>query len=226
MNQEQVVKTSVASLEHRVFTRTQREDLMIDSSTTESLKQAPNSSRRTVSMNWRQKGIAALRIIFGLVYVVAALLKWQPQFQSTFVDQVSAAKDGQVAAVQTWISFWITLVSANPLLFARIEAITESAIAVFLLLGIFSNLTYVAGICLSLIIWTVPEGFGGPYVPGHSTDIGTALPYAILFAFLLFIAAGRYYGLDQWLTPKLGRLGFLASGSIKQCANKERSTAA
>jgi uncharacterized membrane protein YphA (DoxX/SURF4 family) len=199
---------------------------MIDSSTTESLKQAPNTSRRTVSMNWRQKGIAALRIIFGLVYVVAALLKWQPQFQRTFVDQVSAAKDGQVAAVQTWISFWITLVSANPLLFARIEAITESAIAVFLLLGIFSNLTYVAGICLSLIIWTVPEGFGGPYVPGHSTDIGTALPYAILFAVLLFIAAGRYYGLDQWLTPKLGRLGFLASGSTKQCANKEKSTAA
>ncbi len=189
---------------------------MIDSPITRPLGQTRISSHLPTPMNWRQKGVGMARIIFGLVYVVAATLKWQPQFQNTFVAQVSAAEAGQPGPIQAWISFWANLVSVNPLLFARIEATTETAIAVFLILGLFSNLISIVGIFLSLGIWSIPEGFGGPYIPGHSTDIGTAFPYAILFAVLLFLSAGRYYGLDQWLTPRLGRLGFLASGAIKR----------
>jgi uncharacterized membrane protein YphA (DoxX/SURF4 family) len=109
------------------------------------------------------------------------------------------------------------------LLFARILASTEAVIAAFLILGLFSNLTYIVGIFLSLGIWAIPEGFGGPYIAGVTTDIGTAFPYAILFAVLLFLTAGRYYGLDQWLTPRLGRLGFLASGSLSSLSNGEKT---
>ncbi len=189
---------------------------MIDNPTTKPLQQTAISSYHPMSMNWRERGVGLVRIIFGLVYVVAATLKWQPQFQNTFVQQISAVSDGQPAPIQAWISFWTHLVSINPLLFARIEATTETAIAFFLIFGIFSNLTYIVGIFLSLGIWSTAEGFGGPYIPGHNTDIGTAFPYAILFAVLLFLSAGRYYGLDQWLTSKLGRLGFLASGSFRR----------
>ena len=189
---------------------------MIDNSATKPLQQTTISSRRLIRMNWRERGVGIARIIFGLVYVVAATLKWQPQFQNTFVQQISAVSDGQPAPIQAWISFWTHLISINPLLFARIEATTETAIAVFLIFGIFSNLTSIVGIFLSLGIWSTAEGFGGPYIPGHSTDIGTAFPYAILFAVLLFLSAGRYYGVDQWLTSKLGRLGFLASGSFRR----------
>jgi thiosulfate dehydrogenase [quinone] large subunit len=190
---------------------------MIDNSITKPLQQtAILSRRRPIAMNWRERGVGLMRIIFGLVYVVAATLKWQPQFQNTFVQQISAASDGQAAPIQAWITFWTHLVSINPVLFARIEATTETAIAVFLIFGIFSNLTFIVGIFLSLGIWSTAEGFGGPFIPGQSTDIGTALPYAILFAVLLFLSAGRYYGVDQWLTAKLGRLGFLASGSFRR----------
>jgi len=115
-----------------------------------------------------------------------------------------------------WISFWTNLVSVNPLLFARIEATIETAIAVFLIFGILSNLTSVVGILLSLGIWSTAEGFGGPLIPGQSTDIGTAFAYAVLFAVFLCLSAGRYHGVDQWLTPVLGRLGFLASGSLRR----------
>lgn len=189
---------------------------MITNSPSSPLRIANIPLQRLAPQNWRHKGIGLLRIAFGLVWVVAASLKWQPQFQNNFVDQISATKDGQVALVQGWISFWTNIVSTNPLLFARIEASTETAIAIFLIFGILSNVTYIVGLLLSLGIWSTAEGFGGPYMPGHSTDVGTALPYAILFAVLLSISAGRYYGLDQWLTPRLGRLGFLASGSIRQ----------
>ena len=175
------------------------------------MRQTPVSSHRPRPLNWRERGVGIARIVFGLVWVVAAVLQWLPQFQNSFVAQVAAAKAGQPAFIQGWITFWANLVSVNPLLFARIEATTESALALFLILGLFSNLTYIVGIFLSLGIWAIPEGFGGPYIAGVTTDIGTAFPYAILFAVLLFLAAGRYYGLDQWLTPRLGRLGFLAS---------------
>ncbi len=189
---------------------------MIESPTTKPLYQSPISSYRPAAMNWRERGVGIARIIFGLVYVVAAALKWQPQFQNTFVEQVSAAKADQAAPIEAWISFWAHLVSINPLLFARIEASTESAIALFLIFGILSNLTFIVGIFLSLGIWSIAEGFGGPYRPGQTTDIGTAFPYAILFALLFFLSAGRYYGLDSWLTPRLGPLGFLACGSLKR----------
>ena len=189
---------------------------MINNLTTSPLHQTRISSNRLAPMNWREKGIGISRIIFGLAWAVAAVLKWQPQFQQTFVDQVSGASAGQPAPIMGWISFWTNLVSINPLLFARIEATTETAIAVCLIFGILSNLTSVVGLLLSLGIWSTAEGFGGPLVPGHSTDIGTAFAYAILFAVLLCLSAGRYYGVDQWLTPVLGRLGFLASGSLRR----------
>jgi thiosulfate dehydrogenase (quinone) large subunit len=188
---------------------------MIDSSTTKPLRQTPVSSYHPATMNWRERGVGIARVIFGLVWVVAAILQWLPQFQNTFVGQVAAAKGGQPGFIQGWISFWANLVSVNPLLFARMLATTETLIAAFLILGIFSNLTYIVGIFLSLGIWSIPEGFGGPYIPGATTDIGTAFPYAILFVVLLCLSAGRYYGLDQWLTSRLGRLGFLASGSFR-----------
>jgi len=189
---------------------------MINNTTTSSLRQTPVSSHRPRPLNWRERGVGITRIVFGLVWVVAALLQWLPQFQNSFVAQVAAAKDGQPALIQGWISFWANAVSVNPLLFARILASSEAVIAAFLILGLFSNLTYIVGIFLSLGIWAIPEGFGGPYIAGVTTDIGTAFPYAILFAVLLFLSAGRYYGLDQWLTPRLGRLGFLASSSFRR----------
>ena len=189
---------------------------MIDHSKTSPLQSIPTTSYDRTPMNWRERGVGIARIIFGLVWVVAALLQWLPQFQNTFVAQVAAAKTGQPGFIQAWISFWANLVSVNPLLFARVLATTEAMLAVFLILGLFSNLTSLVGIFLSLGIWAVPEGFGGPYIPGFSTDVGTAFPYAILFLVLLCLSAGRYYGLDQWLTPRLGRLGFLASGSLRR----------
>lgn len=189
---------------------------MIDHRKTSPLHRFTPSSYDKAPMNWRQKGVGITRIIFGLVLAAAAFLKWQPQFQNSFVAQVTAAQGGQPAPIVNWISFWAHLVSVNPLLFARIEASTETALALFLLLGILSNLTCAVGILLSLGIWAIPEGFGGPYVAGQSTDIGAGLPYAIVFALLLFLSAGRYYGLDSWFTQKLGRLGLLASGSFRR----------
>ncbi len=102
---------------------------MINNLTTSPLHQTRISSNLLAPMNWREKGIGISRIIFGLAWAVAAVLKWQPQFQQTFVDQVPGASAGQPAPIMGWISFWTNLVSVNPLLFARIEATSASLLA-------------------------------------------------------------------------------------------------
>lgn len=164
---------------------------------------------------WRAKGIAGLRIIFGLVWAVDAWFKWQPGFINQFADYLTGALEGQPAAVQAWINFWINIVQVDPHVFAHIVAISETAIALGLIFGVFSNLTNLGGVLLSLVIWSTAEGFGGPYVPG-SADIGSAVIYALVFAGLFLANAGLVLGLDRWLTPALGRAGFLASGPLPQ----------
>jgi thiosulfate dehydrogenase (quinone) large subunit len=161
---------------------------------------------------WRAKAIALLRVAFGLIWAIAAWLKWQPQFINSFSEQVSASQEGQPAAIQAWISFWSHLINTNPHLFAYVLASTETAIAVCLIFGLLTNLTCVVSLLLSLGIWSVGEGFGGPYKLGVSTDVGKSLVYALFSGVLLAIAAGRYYSVDQWLTRRLGRFGFLAAG--------------
>ena len=48
------------------------------------------------------------------------------------------------------------------------------------------------GILYRLFVWSVAEGFGGPYVPGTTTDVGAAIIYSLLFLALLLADAGRF----------------------------------
>jgi nitrite reductase (NO-forming) len=172
------------------------------------------SKETSALSSWRLKGMGILRIVFGLIWAVDAWFKWQPDFIHNFESYLSGTLDGQPAAVQAWINFWIHVVNVNPHVFAYLVAIGETAVAIGLIFGLFSNLTNIVGILLSVVIWATAEGFGGPYTAG-STDIGAAIIYVLVFVGLFLANAGLYYGVDRYLTPWLGRLGFLASGSSK-----------
>ena len=160
---------------------------------------------------WRAQAFGILRIAFGLVWAVDAAFKWQPAFQSGFVKYLTGALDGQPVAVQAWIRFWVDIVKVDPHLFAVIVALGETALALALIFGVFSNLATVGGLLLCVVIWTTAEGLGGPYVAG-STDIGTAIIYIFVFVALFLAQSGLDMGLDRRLTPMLGRWGWLASG--------------
>lgn len=136
--------------------------------------------------------VALLRIVFGVMWAVDALFKWQPSFVSGFVDQVNGAAVGQPSWLMPWFHFWSRLLSFNPHLFAIFTASVESAIAIALLLGIMRSSSYLAAVIFSLLIWSVAEGFGGPY-GSSSTDIGTGIIYAIVFLAL--------YGLERLVKP-------------------------
>jgi thiosulfate dehydrogenase (quinone) large subunit len=159
----------------------------------------------------RLMGIGFLRIGYGLIWAIDAWFKWQPGFVDNLTGYLKI--DGQPAAIAAWITFWLRMVSVNPHVFAYLQASAETSLALCLILGAFTNLTCGCGFLLSLFIWSVPEGFGGPYVPG-ATDIGTGIIYALVFAGLFLASAGLTYGADQRLTSKIGRFGFLASGPM------------
>ena len=162
------------------------------------------------SQSWRQTGFGLLRIVFGVVWAIDAWFKWNPTFITSFSSYVGAV-EGQPRLVQMWINLWINIIKVDPHVFAHTVAVGETLIAIGLLLGIFSNLTNVAGIALSLVIWSTAEGFGGPYQPG-SVAIGSAIIYALVFVALYLANSGTYVGLDGLLSHRLGRLRVLASG--------------
>ncbi|HVC76507.1 MAG TPA: hypothetical protein VND96_08320 [Candidatus Micrarchaeaceae archaeon] len=163
--------------------------------------------------HWRLKGIGLLRILFGIVWGIDAWFKWQPDFINNFTTYLNGAQDGQPWPIHHWIVFWTNTVGIDPTFFAYATAVGETAIAIALIVGAFSNLTAVVGILLSIVIWATAEGFGGPYVAG-STDIGAAIIYPLVFAGLFLSSAGLYYGVDRKLTSALGRFGYLASGAF------------
>lgn len=149
--------------------------------------------------------VATLRIIFGLMWGIDAVFKWQPAFRSGFLGQIQAAAVGQPSWLHGWFSFWIQLLSHNPQAFAMVIAIIETLIALTLIFGISRRTVYLSAAVFSLLIWAIPEGFGGPY-SATSTDIGTSIIYAVVF-FSLYgldrLAVKSSWSLDNYIIKRL-----------------------
>lgn len=77
--------------------------------------------------------MALLRIVFGFVWLIDAWFKWQPDFIHNFTSYLTGSLEGQPAAVQVWITFWITIIKVNPYFFAYLVAIGETAVAIGLI---------------------------------------------------------------------------------------------
>lgn len=147
-----------------------------------------------------------VRIIFGVIWLIDAILKWLPGFRSDYMDSLREGADGQPGWLKPWFDFWINLQQGNATFFAYLVAAIETLIAVALIAGFARKLTYTAAIVFSLLIWGTAEGFGGPYTSG-SADIGTAVIYALVFGALLAFA--YYHGtaqlsVDAWLERRIG----------------------
>ncbi|MEM0116861.1 MAG: DoxX family protein [Conexivisphaerales archaeon] len=152
-----------------------------------------------MSSGWLARNAAVLktvmRIIFGIVWVIDGTLKFLPGLPSQFPQMILDAGQGQPSWIQPWFNFWYNLVLPAPAIWVYMTGIFELLLGIALVLGLLRKIAYFGGMILSLFIWAVPEGFGGPYGPG-STDIGTGIIYSISFAFLLLINAA--YGPSRY----------------------------
>jgi uncharacterized membrane protein YphA (DoxX/SURF4 family) len=136
-----------------------------------------------------------LRISFGVIWLIDAVLKWVPAFRSGYVPMIKMAAQGQPGWLHPWFSFWMNVQDPHGGLFANLAAVLETLIAVALIAGFARKFTYVSAAVFSLLIWSIAEGLGGPYHPG-STDIGTSIIYALVFMALLALSA--YTGPDRY----------------------------
>ena|SRR5271157_2274007 len=154
-------------------------------------------SKRTASTKndrspWVDTAASGVRTAFGLVWAVDAYLKYQPAFLTGYLGIIQGAASGQPAWLAPWFNFWVNMISLSPDFFAWSTRIIETAIAISLLFGLGRKWMYLLSAIFSFIIWSVPEGLGGPYAQG-ATDIGTGLIYVLVFVALIVLdsAVGR-----------------------------------
>ena len=162
----------------------------------------PKPTRQACAPAWPKD---ALRVTFGLIWAIDAALKWLPGFRSGYMSLLMAEGQRQPGWLKPWFNFWITLQHPMVDFFVYLSAAIETLIAAALILGFARKLTYISAIAFSLIIWSTAEGFGGPYTSG-STDIGTAVIYAVVFIGLLTLNAyadPARYSVDYWLEQRI-----------------------
>jgi nitrite reductase (NO-forming) len=135
-----------------------------------------------------RRRVALLRIAFGLVWIVDASFKIAGDFVESFQRQVDGAAAGQPGWLHWWFEMWSDITAWSPHGFAYLTILIELLTGLGLVLGFARRAGYLLALLWSLAIWAIPEGFGGPY-SSASTDIGTGIIYAIVFAAL--------YGLES-----------------------------
>jgi uncharacterized membrane protein YphA (DoxX/SURF4 family) len=144
--------------------------------------------------NWLVRNVHSLktivRIIFGVFWAIDGVLKFQPGYVASFPGSIKEAASGQPSWLAGWFSFWSSTTSSNPAFYVYSTGLLEVVLAFCLILGFLRKPAYIVSLFLSLVIWSVPEGFGGPYGRG-STDIGTGIVYAIVSLMFLLMEIPR-----------------------------------
>jgi thiosulfate dehydrogenase [quinone] large subunit len=147
----------------------------------------------------------ALRISFGVIWLVDATLKWLPGFRANYMDAIMGTSQGQPGWIRPWFDFWISLQHPDAGFFAYFVAAVETLIALALIFGFVRKMTYIAAAVFSFLIWSTAEAFGGPYTSG-AADIGTGIIYTVVFLALLalsYYAGPARFSADYYLEKRI-----------------------
>jgi nitrite reductase (NO-forming) len=167
------------------------------------------SLRQLWPVGWRldiRRRVALLRIAFGLVWIIDASFKIAGTFVENFQSQVDGAAAGQPGWLHWWFEMWSDITAWGPHAFAYLTILIELLTGLGLVLGFARRPGYLLALLWSLAIWAIPEGFGGPY-SSASTDIGTGIIYAIVFAALYgleTVSAAPAWAVDSAIERRIG----------------------
>jgi thiosulfate dehydrogenase [quinone] large subunit len=100
-----------------------------------------------------EKRFALLRIIFGIVWAIDAMLKWTPEIRSHIIDVLTHAQAGQSVWEADWINIWVQVASINPYAFGTLIAVIETMLALSLITGVFSRAALYCGAVFAFLIW-------------------------------------------------------------------------
>ncbi len=161
----------------------------------------------------------AVRILFGLIWLVNTVLQMDPAYAVHFLQSLSAdTVAGQPQWLQAygqWTIHWVTAV--GPARVAGFTVALDALLAASLVTGVGLPFSAWVGFVYNLWLWSTVGGMGGPYTQG-ATDPGTAIIYA--FCFLLIIWSRSWEGLGlsrapaQPIRPEVMRIAFALFGLL------------
>jgi uncharacterized membrane protein YphA (DoxX/SURF4 family) len=168
--------------------------------------------------NWWVRHVRSLKTVFrlllGIAWFTDGILKFTSGFVNDFLASVQSSQASAPSWLSGWFNFWTTQATSNSTFIVYSVGVLEIALGVALLLGFMRKVAYLGGVVLGLLIWAVPEGFGGPYQVGSGgTDIGTGIIYAIAFLGLIVINAmygPSRFSLDYYLERRFPRWAKIA----------------
>jgi uncharacterized membrane protein YphA (DoxX/SURF4 family) len=156
----------------------------------------------------------SFRLLLGIAWLTDGILKFTSGFVNNFLAAVQAAQSNAPSWLSGWYSFWANQANGHSVTIVDTVGVLELILGLALLFGFLRKFAYLGGVVLSLLIWAVPEGFGGPYQSGGSgTDIGTGVIYAIAFLGLILINATygpSRYSLDFYIERRFPQWARLA----------------
>jgi uncharacterized membrane protein YphA (DoxX/SURF4 family) len=178
----------------------------------------PNPEDRGWWVRHAQPLKTIFRILLGVAWLTDGVLKFTSGFVNDFLSSVQASQANAPSWLSGWFSFWASVASSNSTTIVYTVGIFEIALGLALIFGFMRKVAYLGGVILGLLIWAVPEGFGGPYQTGSGgTDIGTGIIYAIAFLGLILINATygpSRYSLDYFIERRFPRWARLAEFGI------------
>ncbi len=142
--------------------------------------------------------------MFGIVWLIDGTMKFVFVQSSDITKLIQGAGNSQPAWLHPWFNFWMSSVKSAPSAYLHSMGAIELALGVALIFGFLRKSIYLAGIVVSMMIWTIAEGLGGPYGPG-STDIGAAIMYALIFVAIIIMERNtncNMYTLDSLIGRK------------------------
>lgn len=166
----------------------------------------PEGPATTTTMGAEPVARRVLRIGFGLLWILDALLQLQSAMPLGFPSGVlQPAASSSPGWVQHVVNFGVTIWSNHPVQAAAATVWLQLGVGALLLLaprGRWSRLAGLASVGWGLVVWAFGEAFGGIFGSGSSWLFGT--PGSVLF----YCAAGVLVALPEraWSSPRLGRL--------------------
>jgi uncharacterized membrane protein YphA (DoxX/SURF4 family) len=146
----------------------------------------------TLNRFTRQNAFALLRIIFGCIWLLNTWFQANSAYiNHLFLQSFSAGindQPGWLASYTQTVVYAIQAIGASRV--AVTTVVIDGLLALSLLTGLWLRFFAWVGIVYNLFMWSTVGGMGGPYSQG-ATDPGTAVVYALAFAFVLITPSGR-----------------------------------
>jgi cytochrome oxidase Cu insertion factor (SCO1/SenC/PrrC family) len=161
---------------------------------------------------WREpRARTALRIGFGLLWLLDGLLQAQPQMAGGMPSVLQPTADGSPSWVADMVNWGANLWSYHPIAAAASAVWIQVGIGLWLIFAVRGwsiRLAALSSVAWGLIVWSFGEAFGGILAPGLTVLFGA--PGGVL----LYVIAGALLMLPQrsWERPQLGRIILAGSG--------------